>query len=508
MWNEGYRSDINYTTQYFTELSPERIRLSLLAAGVEHSVPRNPDYLELGFGQGLSLVVHAATNAGRFFGNDFNPAQAAHAMQLAATTGRSVGVMEDSFDELARRTDLPQFDVIALHGIWSWINDAGRAAIVDIARRMLRPGGALYISYNVVTGWAPMMPMRTLMAEFEKRAGQGDLGQRITQSLDFVGKLRDAESRYFSQNPRAGQHLDGIRKHGQQYLAHEYYNAEWHPTDFAAVSDALAEAKLTFATSATILETLPGIGAPAAATEILASITDPVLRELTRDTFLNQMFRRDLFVKGPRALSQLEFTRRTDAMRFMLTGDAEKRPTSVKTPIGDAELRPDIYGPIMDAIVRAQNCTVQLGQLLASGELGKLTHAQVWQSLLMLTSAGYIAPVSQSTNPSADETASRALNKHLMDRAEADDCVNILAAPRLGIGVSVNRIEQMLMRAIKGGEKQPVDAVFRSLEQAGQRIIVDGTQTETDAETRDGLTAMYDAFRTRRVDTLKRVGIW
>lgn len=508
MWNEGYRSDINYTTHYFTELSPERIRLSLLGAGIDHAIPRNPDYLELGFGQGLSLAIHAATSSGRFFGNDFNPAQVANAMEMAAATGRAVGVFEDSFEELARRTDLPQFDIIALHGIWSWISDSGREAIVEIARRMLKPGGALYVSYNVVTGWAPIMPMRTLMAEYEKRAASGQLSDRIGQSLNFVQRLRDAEAKFFVQNPRAGTHLDGIRKHNQNYLAHEYYNANWHPTTIAAVSDQLAEAKLSYATSATILETLPGISAPVSANEILKDIHDPILRELTRDTFLNQMFRRDIYVKGPRTLTQHEAVRRIDLSRFILVGEPDKRPLSVKTNFGDAELRPDIYDPIVNAIVKAQAGTVQVGQMLASGDLGSLSRNQVWQAMQMLVAAGFIAPASQSTNPAADEAASRGLNKLLLDRAEADDCAGSLAAPRIGGAIGVNRIEQMFMRAIKAGDKQPVESVFRGLSQLGQKIVVGGKQTETDEEMRSGLAEIHEAFRTRKVDILKRVGAW
>ena len=87
--------------------------------------------------------------------------------------GKPLALFEDSFEDMSRRDDLPQFDIIALHGIWSWINDASRAAIVDIALRKLKPGGALYISYNVTPGWSPGIPLRILMADFAKREGNG-----------------------------------------------------------------------------------------------------------------------------------------------------------------------------------------------------------------------------------------------------------------------------------------------------------------------------------------------
>ena len=127
MWHEGYTSEINYTYGYYPELSPSRIRLALLSCGIDHSIADDPTYLELGFGQGLSLNINAATNSGTFFGTDFNPGQVANARGFADAMGKPLALFEDSFEDMARRDDLPQFDIIALHGIWSWINDASRA---------------------------------------------------------------------------------------------------------------------------------------------------------------------------------------------------------------------------------------------------------------------------------------------------------------------------------------------------------------------------------------------
>ena len=173
MWNAGYTSEINYTSGYYPELAPGRLKLALLSCGIDHSVPDSPNYLELGFGQGLSLAINSATNSGTFAGTDFNPGQVANARDLAAAVGKPITLLEDSFEEFAARADGDQYDIIALHGIWSWINDAGRAAIVEIARHMLKPGGIFYISYNVTPGWSPAWPLRTLISEYAKREAHG-----------------------------------------------------------------------------------------------------------------------------------------------------------------------------------------------------------------------------------------------------------------------------------------------------------------------------------------------
>jgi len=58
-WTEGYITEIEYTRGYYRELSPNLQRFALLAAGYAQP-PEEGAYLELGYGQGLALAIHAA----------------------------------------------------------------------------------------------------------------------------------------------------------------------------------------------------------------------------------------------------------------------------------------------------------------------------------------------------------------------------------------------------------------------------------------------------------------
>jgi SAM-dependent methyltransferase len=55
-------------------------------------------------------------------------------------------------EQLLARNDLPQFDSISLHGIWTWVSRDNQKLIVEFARRHLKPGGLLYIDYNCLPG--------------------------------------------------------------------------------------------------------------------------------------------------------------------------------------------------------------------------------------------------------------------------------------------------------------------------------------------------------------------
>ena len=161
-WTSGYVADIGYTYGYYLELNPQRVKLAFLNAGLV--APEFGTACELGFGQGLSATMHAAASLCSWHGTDFNPAQAGFAQELAATSGANAHLYDESFAEFAQR-DMPEFDYIGLHGIWSWISDENRAVIVDFIRKKLKVGGVLYISYNTLPGWAAFAPMRHLMTE-------------------------------------------------------------------------------------------------------------------------------------------------------------------------------------------------------------------------------------------------------------------------------------------------------------------------------------------------------
>ena len=81
-WTAGYVTELEYTYGYYRELSPSLLRLACLSAGVAPPSAKPLRYLELGYGQGLSINIHAAALDGEFWGTDFNPTQVAHARSI------------------------------------------------------------------------------------------------------------------------------------------------------------------------------------------------------------------------------------------------------------------------------------------------------------------------------------------------------------------------------------------------------------------------------------------
>lgn len=511
-WTSGYVAELDYTHGYYRELAPGLLSLALLSRAQSHRAGAPLRYLELGFGQGLSLNIHAAASAGEFWGTDFNPGQVANARDLADASGADLRLLDQSFAELAARDDLPEFDIIALHGIWSWISDENRRAIVNIARRRLAVGGLLYVSYNTTPGWSAAMPLRHLMtlhAELASGEAQGMI-PRIDAAIGFAQQLVDNNAGYFRANPGVAPRLAKIKEQNRHYLAHEYFNADWEPMPFSDLAEALEDAKLSFAASASLLDHVDAINLPPALQKIVNGIAHPVLRESVRDYCVNQQFRRDVWVKGPRPLAPAEQLERLRALPFALTVRAEDVPLKVAGAAGEATLDESVYRPLLAALAADSYAPKTLAQMQAQSGLNKLAPGQLVQALLLLTGAGHLHPVQAAAAIDAARARSARLNAHVLERAVYGGEIGFLASPVLGGAVAMGRFQQLFLRALARGLKTPAQwaaDVWQAISAQGQRLVKDGKPLDSAEDNVAELTRQAEDFIDKRLPVLRALGV-
>jgi predicted O-methyltransferase YrrM len=198
-WTGGYVADIGYTAGFYRETAPSHMAFAALTIGKSAGRALKPKrILEIGFGQGLGLALLGAANPDiAFEGCDFNPEHVAHARRLIEGAElTNIAVSETSFEEAAARGGDNDLDVIALHGIFSWVARATQDAIVSILRQRLQPDGMAYVSYNCMPGWAPLAPIRQLMVEVKRRnAGRSE--RHLALALDLIDKLPPGPCRLF-----------------------------------------------------------------------------------------------------------------------------------------------------------------------------------------------------------------------------------------------------------------------------------------------------------------------
>ena len=452
-WTAGYVADIGYTFGYYQELNPLRARLAFLNAGLVP--PDNGVHCELGYGQGMSANIHAAASNSTWYATDFNPSQAAFAQSLAAASGAQAHLTDEAFADFCTRSDLPEFDSIGLHGIWSWINDDNRAVIVDFIRRKLKVGGVLYISYNTQPGWAAMAPMRDLLTEHSEVMGVPGEGivSRIDGALGFAEKLFATNPNYVKVNPIVAERLKGIQAHNRNYLAHEYFNRDWLPMPFSAMAGWLSTAKLSYACSAHYLDHIDPITFSAEQLTLLKEIPDAMFRETVRDFMVNQQFRRDYWVKGARNLNLLEQAEAFRAQKVMLAVHRPDVSLKVKGAIGEATMQEAVYNPILDAL--ADHKPKTLGQLEQALKGQNIAFAQLTQAVMILAASGTLAAVQDDALIPKAKKHTDKLNACIMDKARGSADISYLASPVSGGGVTVNRFQQLFMLALNQGKKLP-----------------------------------------------------
>ncbi len=156
------------------------------------------------------------------------------------------GCMTSPFEQFSQRSDLPDFDYIALHGFWSWESDENRAVIVDFIRRKLKVGGVLYVSDNTQPGWAAMVPLRDLLLEHAEVLGSSGAGivNRIESAQGVAEQLLASNPAYARANPQIGARLQYMKAQDRHYLAHEYFNRDWQPMAFAKMVHTLGACKV------------------------------------------------------------------------------------------------------------------------------------------------------------------------------------------------------------------------------------------------------------------------
>ncbi|CBL46534.1 Conserved hypothetical protein [gamma proteobacterium HdN1] len=510
-WREGYFTGTHYIHDYAPHLNPVFQRYCLLLRSELPSLTSTSEsahHCELGFGQGLSINIHAAANPGRYTGTDFDAAQTLNAQRMAASFGDNANLLDASFEQLLAQHDGTHFDSIGLHGIWTWISKENRSAITEFARRHLKPGGILYNSYNCFPGWAPVHPLRQLFSLYDRFEGtEKGAAQRVEGALKFADDLLTANPNYLLTVPSLHERLKGIATKDFRYLAHEYFNNAWDCMYFTDVVEELAAAKLDYAGTTTLLDQIDIINLSEPAQTFLERAQHPILKEQLRDYFVNRQFRMELYTRGTHKISAVEQRERLLDTRFVLLKTLEDTPLTVSGTFAQANLKNTHYPEFLQTLAEDGNTPKSLRQIAS-------THSEIsWQTYLqiitILVGMGSIAPCHPETTTEQVAKRCRALNRYICDRACFNGEVAQLASPVTGGGIGVTRLEQLFLLAREADNKTPQEwgqFAWQILEPQGIRSTTNGL-SQTPADSLIGFIKEAERFAERKLYILQALGV-
>lgn len=505
-WSEGYVNNVTYTHGYYPNLNPRQMTIPFLMARLP--VPKVAHACELGFGQGVSLNVHAAAGRARWYATDFNPAHALFAQNLADKADpEKLLIADQGFNEFCRRDDLPEFDFIGLHGIWSWISEENRRIIADFVRRKLKLGGVLYVSYNTLPGWSAHAPMRHLLLQYNRyAAGVHSQEENTAKAIAETEQVLELSHALRHNAPHILERTQNLAGQDRNYLAHEYLNQDWQPMYFADIEKSLAEAKLSFACSARYLDDFDECLYDDAQRQLVAQTQNPSLRQTVKDFLLNTQFRSDFWIKGRYLLNDEELRREWAKLSVMLLkprADIRRQITNHRT----IELSAELLDPLLD-ILQDYRChnVGDLGVRLA----GAMNFGQLTNLIALLASLEDLATVQDEDTIAAVTESAQKLNLELLARSSTHhNPIVHLASPVTGGAYAFWRIEQLFLLAHSRGiaQEQWVAHVWDILKNLGQVMVRNGEPLQNEADNLAELEQIKTQFAAFKYAQALRLGI-
>jgi SAM-dependent methyltransferase len=202
--------------------APERLALASLLHGGPRQRLEGYRVLELGCADGTNLIPMAYYRRdAEFVGIDNAHSRIAIANEKRSSLGLTNVIFVATDLESASNTLSGQFDFIVGHGVFSWISQDARDALLALCAERLRPSGLLYLNYNTSPGWNVRGLIRAfLLSQTAKTAGlqarterareiSATMAQELAGSEHPFSKLLGNEFRFVGEN-----HLS--------HTAHEY----------------------------------------------------------------------------------------------------------------------------------------------------------------------------------------------------------------------------------------------------------------------------------------------
>ena len=439
--HDGYLTDVPYVRGFIASLAPALLDHVAVVSGFAPPDRENAfTYCDLGCGQGVTAAVLAATHPnGVFHGIDFMPGHIDHAHRLSAEGAISNAIFHCADFRSATSLGLPRFDYIVCHGVYAWVNAEVQADLRSFIDAHLKPGGLVYLSYNALPGWASEIPFQHLVRALSKGLA-GDSTQQVASAIEMVRAmaahkvpalvdsfvLKELENRKDAYSPF--------------YLAHEYLQADWLPLFVTEVRAAMSGIGVVPVGSATLMENFDSFVVGAKARETLASIADDDVRELVRDYYVDQRFRRDIFTRDGRKMDQEEQRRRLLDSTFSLRIPNGKIEFSRQTPAGRLKFDNETARAIVAFLANGPR---RLADIANTSELDS---QDILANALTLCSAGILAPVEHS------QVSIAKLNQTILDRLDGPEPIHVLALP---CGTAISLDAATLRRLQNGDDAAP-----------------------------------------------------
>ena len=300
-------SELGYKSMPFPYTTPATLEAYAALVGISAPNPKTARVLELGATYGGNIISQALFNPdATFVGIELSQEQVEKGNEVIANAGlTNVSLIQSDIASIG--SEIGTFDYIIAHGVYSWVDDGVKEALLRLINEHLAEDGIAYISYNTYPGWHTMDEVRQLMMFSNRDKTQFNHKEKVLHGKTIGSIVGSQILKYDNLKERNSKFLGALRSVMQKdeyYVGHDHLEPNNDPVYFYQFNDHLAAHNLAYLCDADLtLSMVRSFDADIADTLDKLALNDHVAQEQYLDFMLDTTFRKSIICKAKHAES-------------------------------------------------------------------------------------------------------------------------------------------------------------------------------------------------------------
>ena len=300
-------SELGYKSMPFPYTTPATLEAYAALVGVSAPNPKTASVLELGATYGGNIISQALFNPdATFVGIELSQEQVEKGNEVIANAGlTNVSLIQSDIASIG--SEIGTFDYIIAHGVYSWVDDGVKEALLRLIDEHLAEDGIAYISYNTYPGWHTMDEVRQLMMFSNRDKTQFNHKEKVLHGKTIGSIVGSQILKYDNLKERNSKFLGALRSVMQKdeyYVGHDHLEPNNDPVYFYQFNDHLGAHNLAYLCDADLtLSMVRSFDADIADTLDKLALNDHVAQEQYLDFILDTTFRKSIICKAKHAES-------------------------------------------------------------------------------------------------------------------------------------------------------------------------------------------------------------
>lgn len=300
-------SELGYKSMPFPYTTPATLEAYAALVGISAPTPKTARVLELGATYGGNIISQALFNPdATFVGLELSQEQVEKGNEVIANAGlTNVSLIQSDIASIG--SEIGTFDYIIAHGVYSWVDDGVKDALLRLIDEHLAEDGIAYVSYNTYPGWHTMEEVRQLMMFSNRDKAQFNHKEKVLHGKTIGSIVGSQILKYDNLKGRNSKFLGALRSVMQKdeyYVGHDHLEPNNDPVYFYQFNDHLAAHNLAYLCDADLtLSMVRSFDADIADTLDKLALNDHVAQEQYLDFILDTTFRKSIICKAKHAES-------------------------------------------------------------------------------------------------------------------------------------------------------------------------------------------------------------